>query len=270
MSLPGQKHLRHWFWAVMFRFPKLRLRLTRLLVPAREMDVQIFGAPLRIDSREEIGLWRASKIADENVIFRDEAASLLNLALLLQPGDVFIDIGANVGLYSSALARLRNVFAQNEFVAIEANPATAARLQRSVDGRGVAVMNLGVSDRATELAFAPGVTSGVFKVAAPGEREGVTKIHCDRLDALPLPAGDLVMKIDVEDHELPVLEGAAGLFAAERIKVIYLDGYRGESIPPLLRGHGFALFDGRTLARVTDEVPAFSLLAVHQSRLTNR
>ena len=269
MNLPGQKLLRHWFWVLMFRYPRLRMRLTRMFVPADDCDVEIFGAHLRINRRDEIGLWRAAKMAQANVIFRDEATSLLNLALLLRPGDVFVDIGANVGLYSSTLARYRNVFPQTKFVAIEANPATAKRLRQSLDGTEVAVMNVGASDRATQLAFAAGVTSGVFKVALNGQTDGVTEIACDRLDAMAIPAGDLVLKIDVEDHELPVLEGAARFFAEQRIKVVYLDGYGSEKIPALLRGHGFELFDGRSLARVGAEMPAFSLLAIHSSRLAN-
>lgn len=262
-----RKLLRHWFWTLMFRFPKLRVQLTRVFMPDRAADVEIFGAPLHINTREEIGLWRAAKIADENVIFRDEAASLLNLALLLRPGDVFVDVGANVGLYSAVLSRYRNLFPETKFVAIEANPATAERLRKSVGTHEVTVMNVGASDRAKELAFEPGVTSGVFKVAASDKTNGVTMVRCERLDALALPAGDLVLKIDVEDHELPVLEGASRLFAEERIKVIYLDGYGSKSIPPLLRERGFTLFDGRTLKQCTTKVPEFSLLAVHRSRL---
>ena len=267
MSFPGRNRLRHWFWILMFRYPRLRIQLTRLLVPARELDVQIFGAPLHINTRDEIGLWRASKMADDNVIFRDEAASLLNLALLLRPGDVFVDVGANVGLYSSVLSRYRNLFPETKYVAIEANPATARRLQQSVAGREVTVLNLGASDRATELTFEPGVTSGVFKVADPGRANGTTRVSCDRLDALSLPPGELVIKIDVEGHELPVLKGASRLFDEQRVKVIYLDGYESNEIPPFLRELGFEFFDGRTLARCPAGSPDFSLLAVHRTRL---
>jgi FkbM family methyltransferase len=267
MSFQAKKLLRHWFWVLMFRYPKLRVSLTRLLVPDREVDVQIFGAPLHISTRDEIGLWRAARIAEENVVFRDEAASLVNLALLLQPGDVFIDIGANVGLYSSVLSRSRHIFPETKLVAIEANPGTAERLRQSVGHADVSVLNIGASDRATELSFETGVTSGVFKVAEAGSGNALTSIRCERLDALPLPAGDLVLKIDVENHELPVLEGAAGLFETERIKVIYLDGYGSGEIPALLRRRGFTLFDGRTLERCDAQPSDFSLLAVHESRL---
>ena len=267
MSFPGKKLLRHWFWVVMFRFPKLRLRLTRLFMPEREIDVQIFGAPLHINTRDEIGLWRAARLAEENVIFRDEAASLLNLALLLRPGDVFVDVGANVGLYSSALVRFRNLHPETKFVAIEANPRTAARLRQSLARTEVSILNIGASDRATELGFQTGVTSGVFKVADARNGNSLTSVQCDRLDALALPTGDLVLKIDVEDHELQVIEGASRLFEENRIKVVYLDGYRATEIPARLRNYGFVLFDGRTLERREDSPPEFSLLAVHQSRL---
>ena len=267
MSVPGTKRLRHWFWIVMFRYPRLRVGLTRLFVPAREIDIQIFGAPLHISTREEIGLWRAAKMADDNIIFRDEAATLLNLALLLRPGDVFVDVGANVGLYSSVLSRYGQLFPDTKYVAIEANPATVRRLRHSVAGRDVTVINMGASDRATELDFEPGVTSGVFKVSEPGGANGANRIACERLDALPLPPGDLVVKIDVEDHELPVIKGASRLFDEQRIKVVYLDGYNGREIPSLLQEYGFDFFDGRTLERCPSGVPAYSLLAVHRSRL---
>lgn len=267
MSFPGKKFLGHWFWTLMFRYPKLRLMLTRLLVPSRELDIQLFGAPLHINTRDEIGLWRAARSAQGNIILRHEAATLLNLALLLQPGDVFVDIGANVGLFSSVLARYHNVFAASKFVAIEANPGTATRLRRSLVGTEVEVLNIAASDRATELAFVSGVTSGVFKVASAGQRDDLINIRCERLDALPLPPGDLVLKIDVEEHELPVLKGAARLFEEQRIKVIYLDGYSSKTIPELLRAQGFALFDGQTLAPCSGSPPEFSLLAVHRTRL---
>jgi FkbM family methyltransferase len=268
MSFPGRNRLRHWFWILMFRYPRLRMTLTRLFVPAREVDVQIFGAPLHISTREEIGLWRAAKMADDNIIFRDEAATLLNLALLLRPGDVFVDVGANVGLYSSVLSRYRQLFPETKYVAIEANPETAQRLKQSVAGREVTVINMGASDRATELAFEPGVTSGVFRVVESGGAHGTNRIPCERLDALSLPAGDLVIKIDVEGHELPVLKGAARLFDEQRVKVVYLDGYTSKEIPSLLQESGFDFFDGRTLERCPSGAPDYSLLAVHRSRLS--
>ena len=266
MNFPGKKLLRHWFWILAFKYPRLRLLLARLLVPSRNIDIHLFGAPLHINTRDEIGLWRAAKMANENVVFRDEVASLLNLALLLQPGDTFVDVGANVGLYTSVLSRLRNVFPKTKYVAIEPHPETCKRLRKSVDNGDVTLLNIGLSDQSTERAFQPGVTSGVFKVVESDSAANGTKIRCERLDSLPQTEGDLVVKIDVEEHELPVLEGATGLFEKEQVKVIYLDGYSDAAIPALLRQWGFILFDGRTLTRCDAETPR-SLLGIHQTRL---
>ena len=266
MSFPGRNFAIHLFWKTVGRFPSVRVWLTRLFVPARDMDLQLFGAPLRINSREEIGLARAGRQSSHNVIFRDEVATLLNLCLLLQPGDVFVDIGANVGLYSSILSRFAHAFPNSKFVAIEPNPQTASRLRESVRNAAVTVLNLALSDKESELAFQPGITSGVFKVVESGGA-GATMVRCQRLDSLRIPEGDLVLKIDVEDHELQVLTGAEELLKSGRVKVVYLDGYSSGLVPPLLRRHGFSFFDGRTLARADTEVPPFSLLAIHRTRL---
>ena len=266
MSFPGRNFAVHCFWVTVGRFPAVRVWLTRLFVPSRDVDLQLFGAPLRINSREEIGLARAGRQANSNIIFRDEVATLLNLALLLQPGDVFVDIGANVGLYSSILSRFANAYPETKFVAIEPNPETVQRLRESVRNAPVTVLNVAVSDKESELAFQRGITSGVFKVAPPGEA-GVTMVSCQKLDSLPIPEGNLILKIDVEEHELQVLTGAEELLKSGRVKVVYLDGYSSNLIPPLLDRHGFRFFDGRTLARSDHEVPPYSLLAIHRSRL---
>jgi FkbM family methyltransferase len=266
MSFPGRNFAVHLFWVTVGRFPAVRVWLTKLFVPSRDVDLQLFGAPLRINSREEIGLVRAGRQANTNIIFRDEVATLLNLSLLLQPGDVFVDIGANVGLYSSILSRFANAYPETKFIAIEPNPETVERLRQSVRNAPVTVLNVAISDRESELAFQRGITSGVFKVAAPDE-PGATMIPCQKLDSLPIPDGNLILKIDVEEHELQVLVGAEELLKSGRVKVVYLDGYSSNLIPPLLERHGFRFFDGRTLARSDHEVPPYSLLAIHRSRL---
>jgi len=266
MNFPGRNFARHLFWVTVGRFPAVRVWLTRLFIPSRDSDIQMFGATLRINSREEIGLARAARQSTDNIIFRDEVATLLNLALLLQPGDVFVDIGANVGLYSSILSRFANAYPESRFVAIEPNPETVQRLRESVRNAPVTVLNVAVSDKESELAFQRGITSGVFKVAEPGKPVEAV-VPCQKLDALPIPEGNLILKIDVEEHELQVLNGAEELLNSGRVKVVYLDGYSSTLIPPLLQRHGFRFFDGRTFARSDHEVPPYSLLAIHHSRL---
>lgn len=251
-------------WKTFQRFPSLRTSLTNVLVRDEDVDIELFGAKLCVNKRAEIGLWRAAQAADHNIVFRDEVASILNLAMLLQPGDVFVDIGANVGLYSALLSRLARVAQGNRFVAVEANPETARRLRRSLAETSVQVIDRALSDHDGELHFAPGVTSGVFGATSAGAANSVT-LPCSRLDSPDLPNGDLVLKVDVEGHELEVLRGADRLFDAERVKVVYVDGYSAMELPQFLRERGFTFYDGRTLQPST-EAPPYSLLAVHAMR----
>lgn len=67
----------------------------------------------------------------------------------LAPGDVFVDIGANIG-YDTLLAASR-VGAQGTVISIEASPRTFALLQRDIAANpfaaNVRAVNAAVSDR---------------------------------------------------------------------------------------------------------------------------
>lgn len=253
-------------WKTFSRFPALRTSLTRLLVSDDDVDVELFGSRLRVNKRAEIGLWRAARAAENNIIFRDEVASLLNLALLLQPGDVFVDVGANVGLYSATLGRVSQLLPDNRVVAIEANPDTANRLRETLRDAHAEIINVALSERDAELEFVTGVTSGVFSASAGDDNGTTVRVPCRTFDSLALPAGDLVVKIDVEGHELQVLRGAEQTLSAGRVKVLYVDGYSSSDVPQLLRDRGFRFYDGRTLQPFGDTAPPYSLLAIHSSR----
>src|SRR5471030_805348 len=89
--------------------PRLRLFVTRLLEGDRDLDVSLLGAKLRVNSVKEHGYLRSSRIAASSALLRDELPVILNLAALLADGDTFIDIGANAGIYSLTLARMRAI-----------------------------------------------------------------------------------------------------------------------------------------------------------------
>ena len=57
----------------------------------------------------------------------------------------------------------------------------------------------------------------------------------------------MVMKIDVEGQEWEVLSGSSVFFEANRVKAVYVDGYKDSNVREFLRGYGFEFLNGRTL-----------------------
>jgi FkbM family methyltransferase len=247
--------------------PWLHALLIRVLLPDVDVSVELFGSRLLINKRKEAGYWRAYRAARSSPVLWNETGSLLSLALILEPGDTFVDVGANVGLFSSTLARFRQIQPSGRFYAFEANPNTAGRLRRSVPAGAVDVFDLAVSDRNGMLTFVNGSTSLTFGVAESGGALQFSKrtveVPARRLDEMDIEGSSLVLKIDVESHERQVLEGAAGLFEAGRVKAVYLDDFADPAVPAFFTERGFSLFDGRSLS------PGLSsnLLAIRSDRI---
>lgn len=261
------KRLRDWItWRFIIRQPRLRRLITCLLVPDREEHISLLGAPLVINARQELGYRRAAAFASKAIALRDEAPTLLSLALILRPGDTFVDIGANIGLYSSVLSRIQNCHPDITFHAFEANPATATRLRKTLVDTQVQIHEAALADKPRTLRFRSGAASGAFGASdQPGdfqEAGAITELEARPLADFPIPGDSLVLKIDVEGLEWEVIQGAKPLFTAQRVRAVYLDGYDDPRIPDFLRSHGFHFYCGRDLTPLQDPNGEFSLLAL--------
>jgi FkbM family methyltransferase len=125
---------------------------------------------------------------------------------LLAPGDVFVDCGANLGLWSLVAAPL--VRDRGRVVAFEPNPQTAERLSRNAEQASgvIDVRAIAVTDRQGRVRLDPGDGHNVSRVSPSGTIE-VPATTLDRaLDAAPTG-----IKIDVEGEELAILKGARGV-----------------------------------------------------------
>jgi len=248
--------------------PRFRLFLLNLLIRDREMDIRLFGSRLRVNSRKEVGYVNAYKIARGSAVFRDESGVLATLALLLEPMDTFVDVGANVGLFSSVMVRVKHAFPHIKFYAFEPNPDTVKRLRETLKDGNVEILDYALSNQNGEREFCEASGSGSFGVkhaSYPFQIHSRTRpVKTRTLDSLDISGGSIVLKIDVECHEREVIEGAAGLLASGRVKAVYVDGYSDKSLPGLLQRMDFRLFDGRTLE---PGIPKYSLLALHRKRL---
>lgn len=151
---------------------------------------------------------------------RDPSSELPLLALLVEPGESVCDVGANRGLFVYWLLK-RGA----RVLAFEPNP----RLARILRLRFPAEMSAGrVRLFETALGAAPGdavlhvprdhsplATIDGNLAAAVGEPVDEMRVPLARLDDL-VPDAVSFIKLDVEGHELNVLEGARRLLVAHR------------------------------------------------------
>lgn len=136
---------------------------------------------------------------------------VMGAILTFLPADgVFVDVGANWGYFALAVAASPRF--NGRVLAFEAFPPSFAdldgiRSQLQIDGARLQAeaMALSRSEGTAYLGVGNGQYSGLIKVSS--EQTGVA-VPKKPLDAFALARLD-VMKIDVEGHELDVLEGAA-------------------------------------------------------------
>lgn len=129
---------------------------------------------------------------------------------LLEPGDVFVDVGANVGYHTMRAAA--RVGVDGRVLAVEANPENARLLLLSAAANGfsqVEVLPVAFGRHLGHVNFVSHVGSnGGFAPDGPEALESgrATVVPTMPLDALGLDRVD-VMKIDVEGAESIVIEG---------------------------------------------------------------
>lgn len=176
----------------------------------RAYDVAVFGS-------QKARLHPYDNICEKRVFLTPQLWDPAERALL---GDVisgfggklftFIDVGANVGLYTLyARAEAMRAGASFRAVCVEADPEMAARLQFNADASGasgeVALFNCAASNAEGELRFTVDRKSrGLSRIDPTGELRVMARpltavvadARVDRIDA---------MKIDIEGHEFEAL-----------------------------------------------------------------
>lgn len=143
----------------------------------------------------------------------------------LSPGQVFFDIGANVGYYTILGSRL--VGSQGFVVAIEPSVRNLSFLYRHVDLNGASNVTILAAACADEISFA-GFCSGTNHATgsltsdpAGGNIDGdgeITFVSTVTVDSVVQKLGVIpdVIKIDVEGAELSVLKGAHATLLRKR------------------------------------------------------
>jgi FkbM family methyltransferase len=157
-------------------------------------------------------------------------ADLQEMALVvhvLRPGDLFVDVGANVGSYSI----LASGVAGARTLAVEPVTGTFERLRDNIrlnDLEGlIAPVHAGVG-RTVGVARYSVLHDTTNRVLHPEETEDAEQVPLTTLDDLLRTSEPCLMKIDVEGYEGEVLSGAALTLSRRTLKVIIIE----------LAGHG--------------------------------
>jgi len=140
----------------------------------------------------------------------------------LRPNDVFVDVGANVGVYALLGSTVPGV----EVWAFEPSSETVTRLRMNVDLNGVGdiihVVQAAVGAGSGSALLTVGLASVNHLIASKEPTVSAETIPMVSLDERFIGAETAlsILKIDVEGHEIAVLEGAKRVIEASRPPVI--------------------------------------------------
>lgn len=163
-----------------------------LIADPQTLTVGDVSAVYRVTTASE--RWRVKQAMGERPV-------LERFLSAVQPGDCVWDVGAAVGTYACLAGNCGA-----DVVAFEPHPGNRQRCRENLDLNNIAatVRDVALSDENETMSLAEdaGIGSGMHRLAAGGDHT----VETIRGDAVDAPAPD-VLKIDVEGHEIEVLEG---------------------------------------------------------------
>lgn len=212
--------------------------------------VLLFDTQVRVPG---IGLFHIRKRCDDlwHVVPWRERQIVQSLRRLLKPGDVFIDAGANIGVYTVLASKL--VGPCGRILAVEMMPDTAQRLRDSI------CLNQLGNVRLIERALSQAAGETVTAVVVPGKfgqarietsdegHEGgrILNVQTTTLDAISERHQAIrLIKMDLEGAELNAIQGGVNLLSRTDAVIYESWGRRRGPNDPVeseLTAHGFAV-----------------------------
>ncbi|WP_422056512.1 FkbM family methyltransferase [Sphingomonas sp.] len=171
--------------------------------------------------------------ATGNLYFGLHEFSDMGLLLhLLKPGDLFLDVGANVGTYTVLAGAVREA----RCLSFEPDPETATKLRANLAANAIAdrvtihETALGASDG--EIAFTVGLDT-INRVASAEEPHRIVPMA--RLDSLIGDIEPVLMKVDVEGHEDAMFAGAQQVLQKPSLLAIMTESAGPETLASFAR-----------------------------------
>lgn len=183
----------------------------------------------------------------------------------LQPEEIFVDIGANVGAYTILASKVIG----SQSIAFEPLPETIERLRdqiqiNRIDSK-VDVRNKGVGNKKCQLFFTNN-NDTTNKVSLTGNASNSTIVELTTLDIELDSASKYFLKIDVEGYEFNVIEGASNLLSSDAISAVIVElngsglefGFSDEKVHQKLIGFGFKPIRYNPKLRIVTESNSFN------------
>lgn len=176
---------------------------------------------------------------------------------MLRDGDVFGDIGANIGVYSILASANAGAYS----VAAEPVPATYSSLVRNVklnDAEDkISALQCGIGDKETTLKFTDNYDTINGVAVDQNSDENTISVPVKTLDTVFTDKKPVLLKIDVEGYEWQVLQGAQSVFADSTLKAVIIEingsgqayGIADEEIHKFMLSHGFQPYGYEPLTR---------------------
>lgn len=214
-------------WMIGYLHNEKHSFLQRIIAPiARKLIVKFSDLPVDVVAGGlNLRCQFTDNYSEKKYVFtpwRYDYQERMELAKALPEDGVFVDIGANVGLYSLAAARVLGN--KGTIIAFEPNPITLERLNTNLDTNrnktdswpDVKVLNVGIADENAErILQIDDHNLGACSIAKSNQSNPEVKIHCrlliDVLQEHEISNID-VLKIDIEGAEdvalVPFIEKA--------------------------------------------------------------
>ncbi len=155
----------------------------------------------------------------------------------LRPGDLFLDIGANVGSYAILASGVSGATTW----AFEPDPVTLGFLARNIAlnelGDLIQTFDCALGDADGEVCFTVGLDTN-NKVLTESDGENVRRVPQRRLDGLTNGASPIMIKMDTEGHEDHVFSGARETLARDGLRVIIAETV-SPAVQDMLMAQGF-------------------------------
>jgi FkbM family methyltransferase len=183
----------------------------------------------------------------------------------LRPGDIFFDIGANVGSYTL----LASGITKANSVTLEPVKATFDILSSNIGlndlHNKVKLINAGAGAAAGEIGFSADEDTGNHVIAKDEKGKNIVTVPIITIDSLLATHEPSLIKIDVEGFETEVLKGMEATLDSPLLKAIIIElngsggryGFSDEAIHSLLLSRGFKAMAYDPFKRILTKLDTF-------------